>query len=198
MNTDTHIDLPALHDAIAAAIRAHFPALKTVAFYRDDRTGMPLPACLLDMTSFDAAPEVDPGTGQLPVMLQFKAELRIALSTPALQLSVRVLAAAFAAFLHEKRWPGGMSGPAQAIRAYKDEARPLPAQDEAWCVEWRQVAHLGQGAWHDEGVTPTTVYLGFTPEIGLGKEDHYIALAGSNEPDLPGKRGAAAMKAARP
>ncbi|RSZ56146.1 hypothetical protein HF313_09755 [Massilia atriviolacea] len=198
MNTDTHIDLPALHDTIVAAIRARFPALRTVAFYRDVGTDLPVPACLLDMSGFDAAPEVDPGTGQLPVMLQFKAALTIASSTAAPQLSVRVLAAAFAAFLHEKRWPGGMTGPAQAIRAYKDEARPLPDQYQAWCVEWRQVAHLGHSVWNDDGVAPTTVYLGFTPEIGIGKEDRYIEVTGLNLNNLPGNSGAAAMKAALP
>jgi hypothetical protein len=178
MNIDTEMDLSQLHDTMTAAIRAHFPAFQTVEFYRAEGDALPLPACLLAMSEFEGAPEADPGTGQLAVMMRFKAELAIGLQTPDEQRAIRVLAAAFAAFLHEKRWPGRFCGPVQAIRAYPDQRQPSLAQARVWCVEWRQIAHLGAGAWHEEGSPPTSVYLGFAPDIGMGNEEKYISVAG--------------------
>lgn len=177
MNINTEVDLSALHATITAAIQAKFPALQTVEFYREDREELPVPACILDMPEFEGAPEVDPGTGQLAVMMRFEAEFIIGFRTPAAKMSVRMLVAAFAAFLHEARWPGGLTGPAEHIHAYKDDFKPVLDQYEVWCVEWRQVVHLGESVWNDAGVTPTTIYLGFAPEIGTGYEDKYTKVA---------------------
>ena len=55
MATDTPSStLDALHAAIEAAIRARFPDLPTVEFYREaNNDALPTPACLLAMTRCD-------------------------------------------------------------------------------------------------------------------------------------------------
>ncbi|EWS78789.1 hypothetical protein LPH50_09525 [Xylella taiwanensis] len=73
-HTDTDISLEALHTASRDQIAAQFPDLATVAFYLGDEDHrLPLPACLLELTDIEPAPENDAGTGQFPVLLRFQA-----------------------------------------------------------------------------------------------------------------------------
>jgi hypothetical protein len=197
MNANTEIDLDVLHAAIVADIKAKFPDLKTVEFYRgegndhDDRKTLPVPACLLNLSELEASEEDDPGTEQLAVIAHFEAELIIRFTTPNAKRSVRKLAAAFAAWLNKRRWdnPAGTTpklptGPVMVVGAYQDDfsslmqgqrEKPLD-QYEIWKVEWRQKVHLGESVWNDEGTTPTTVYLGITPDIGLENIDKYTQI----------------------
>lgn len=177
MNINTQVDLTALLPVIETAIKAQFPGLKTVEFFRDDRDTIVVPACLLDLPEMEEAHEIDPGTGQLAVMARFEAELILGFRTAEAKLSGTVLAAAFAAFLHKARWPGGLTGPAESIHVYKSDFKPQLDQYEVWCVEWRQALHLGESVWTDEGIVPTTVYLGFAPDIGTGHEADYVQIS---------------------
>lgn len=177
MNINTQVDLTALHAAIENAIKAQFPALATVEFYREDRASIVTPACLLDLSEMDAAPEIDPGTGQLAVVAHFEAELILGFRTADVKLSGTILAAAFAAFLHSRRWPGGMTGPAEGIHVYKSDFKPQLDQYEVWAVEWRQVLHLGESVWNDTGIVPTTVFLGYDPETGAAHVPDYDQVA---------------------
>jgi hypothetical protein len=174
VNANTEIKLEDLHATIEAAIKAKFPDLKTVEFYREDRDSLDLPACLLDLTEFEEEPKEDPGTGQLAVMARFEAEFVLGFRTPKAKLSARILAAAFAHFVSSRRWPGGKVGKAESIQAYKSDFKPELDQYEVWCVEWRQIVHLGESVWKDEGTVPTTVFLGHAPKIGIPHVDHYV------------------------
>lgn len=194
MNANTEIDLDTLHAAIVADIKAKFPALKTVEFYRgegsdhDDRKLLPVPACLLNLSELEASDEDDPGTEQLAVVAHFEAELIIRFNTPNAKRSIRALAGSFAAWLHKRRWinPAGTTpklptGAAVVIGAYQDDFssmmpgkrdQPLD-QYEIWKVEWRQKIHLGQTVWLEEGSTPTSIYFGITPDTGPENIDKY-------------------------
>lgn len=187
MNANTNIDLAVLHQAIVADIKAKFPGLVTVEFYREDREKLPMPACLLELTELDAIPEDDPGTEQLAVMAKFEAELVIGFRTPEAKLSIRELAGALAAWLRMRRWTNPAdptkklpTGEAQVIGAYQDDFvvvgraqnRPLE-QFEVWRVEWQQRVHLGNTVWTDEGTTPSEVFVGQAPEVGTGNEEDY-------------------------
>lgn len=186
MNANTEISLDVLHQAITADILAKFPALQTVEFYRgegqEDRKALQTPACLLDLSEMEASPDDDPGTEQLAVIAHFEAELVIRFNTPNAKRSIRRLAAAVAAWLHNRRWddpanPGKKlpTGPCVVVGAYKDDfsgltpgQRDVPLdQFEVWRVEWRQIVHLGESVWNDEGVTPSEVYA----REGAGGQD---------------------------
>lgn len=195
MNANTEMDLDTLHSAIVADIKAHFPDLRTVEFYRgegndgDDRKTLPVPACLLNLSEFEPSEDDDPMTGQLAVLANFEAELVIRFTTPNAKRSIRKLAASFAAWLRMRRWTDPNdpikklpTGPAMVTGAYQDDFssimpgqrdKPLD-QYEIWKVEWRQLIYLGEFTWSDEGATPQTVYLGITPEIGAAHVDDYV------------------------
>lgn len=187
MSANTNIDLAVLHQAIVADFKAQFPNLVTVEFYREDRDTLPLPAALLELTELDAIPEDDPGTGQLAVMAKFEVELVIGFRTPEAKQSIRILAAAIAAWLRMRRWTNPAdptrklpTGEAQVIGAFQDDFsvigrsqnRPLE-QFEVWRVEWQQRVHLGKTVWTEGGTLPSSVFVGQAPDIGTGNEGNY-------------------------
>lgn len=179
MNANTEIDLTVLHDAIVADIRAAFPALATVQFYRgeddgEERKSIPTPACILELSEFEADDEADPGTGQLCVIASFDAELIVGFRTERAKHSIRHLAAAMAAWLHKRRWTNPANpakklptGEAMVAGAYPDDFRGGGSasretnldQFEVWRIEWRQRIHLGNTVWTDEGSTPAEVFV---------------------------------------
>lgn len=184
-NANTDIDLGELHAGIENAIRAQFPDLKLVAFYReeDERAELrrdDLPACLLEMSEMEPTPDVDPGTEQLAVNARFEARLVIGFRTPRAKLEIRKLASALAVFLRLKRWPHPTepgrtipTGPAEVTTIMPDEFNPELDRYEVWRVEWLQPLHLGVGIWKDDGVTPQAPLYSWVPDIGTGNADKY-------------------------
>lgn len=178
-NAIIETDIPGLYAAIVASIQAAFPDLQTVEFDRDDseRTVLPVPACLLELTELEAEPDLDPGTDQICVMARFEAELVLGFRTPAVKRSARVLAAALCAHLHKTRhWPNGKAGAIEVMGAWPSQFKPELDQYEVWRVEWRQPLYLGESIWKNDGTTPTEIYYGFTPEIGAGHEADYTKI----------------------
>lgn len=198
MNANTEVDLDTLHAAIVADIQAKFPDLRTVEFYRgegsdhDDRKTLPVPACLLNLSELEASDENDPFTEQLAVMAHFEAELVIRFTTPNAKRSIRKLAAAFAAWLHNRRWTNPANtakklptGPCMVIGAYQDDFtnlmpgqrdKPLD-QYEIWKVEWRQIVHLGDSVWNDDGLTPTPSTVFVRPNVDGQPDGDYQQVA---------------------
>jgi hypothetical protein len=175
-NTVTTLD--AVHAGIVSTLQAQFPALHVEA-YRLDRKVLTVPACLIELSEMDAAPDVDPGTEQLAVMTRFEAKLVIGFrqGTNNPKLEIRKLAAAVAAFVRLQRW-GCPIGPAEVIGAYPDDFDPELDQFECWRVEWRQIIHLGESVWADwnAGDPPGQVLVGYAPAIGADHEGDYTEL----------------------
>ena len=176
-NANTVTTLDAVHNGIVSAIQAKFPSLATVEAYRTNRKSLPVPACLIELTEMDGAPDDDPGTEQLAVTARFEATLVIGFRQGANnpKREIRKLAAALAAFIRLKRW-GCPIGPAEVIGAYPDDFDPELDQYECWRVEWQQLIHLGDTVWTDEGETPTQVLASFSPDIGLENVGKYTEL----------------------
>ena len=178
-NANTVTTLDAVHEGIVSAIKTQFPTLKTVEAYRLDRKNLPTPACLLEITEVDAAPDIDPGTEQLAVTARFEARFVIGFrqggKNP--KMEVRKLAASFAAFARLKRW-GCPIGPAEVIGAYQDDFDPELDQFECWRVEWQQVIHLGDTVWKDDGEVPTP-HFSWTPNLGPDHADAYEPAGGA-------------------
>ena len=174
MDRNTEITLDHLHDAIVAATTAQFPDLATVEFYREDRKGLPMPACLLELTDMEAAPDFDPGTDQLAVLATFEAQLVIGFRQPgkSAKREIRKLAGAFAAWVRLQRW-GCPVGPAQVVGAFPDDFEPELDQFECWRVEWQQIIHLGETVWTNDGTTPTAVFVSQVPLVGAAHADEY-------------------------
>ncbi|CAG2144427.1 hypothetical protein LMG31506_03003 [Cupriavidus yeoncheonensis] len=169
----TPLDLGALFAAIITDVQAAFPDLQTVEFHRIERKGLATPALLLELTELEAQPDADPGTEQLAVTARFEAHVVMGFRTPDVRTEVRRFAAAFAAWLRLRRWPGIRTDAAQVIGCYPDDFDPELDQFETWRIEWAQVLHLGTSVWTNDGTVPTTVLSSWSPAIGPGNEDQY-------------------------
>jgi hypothetical protein len=168
------LDLDALHDAITNDIKAQFPDLQLVEFYRtEERAAVPLPAVILDLTEFEADPECDPGTEQLAVNARFEAEIIFGFNSPNVKREIRKFAAAFAAWLRLRRWTGIVTDAAKVMGCYRDDFNPEFDQYEIWRVEWSQVMYLGTNTWTNDGTIPTQVMVGYSPNIGNGHQADY-------------------------
>ncbi|QPB08622.1 hypothetical protein KB681_gp09 [Burkholderia phage Mica] len=178
MDANTDVDLDALHDAIVADIKAQFPDLQTVEFYRTEERkggleGLPLPAVILNLSEFEPDMEIDPGTQQLAVHARFEAEIIFGFRTPNVKRAIRKFSAAFAAWLRLRRWNGVRTGPAYVVSCGRSDFNPELDQYEVWCVEWTQPVHLGNTIWTNDGTVPTEVLAGWSPKIGTGHEADY-------------------------
>jgi hypothetical protein len=179
VNANTQIDLDQLHSAIVTAIAAAFPQFQTVATYPEvsDRQTLATPACIIELTEMEAAPEDDPGTEQLAMVATFEARIIIGFRTPDAKRAIRKLAGALAAFVLRKRW-GLPVGPAEVLDARPDDFSPELDQYEVWRVEWQQVIHLGASVWLDSGVTPADIRVSWVPRVGPPYESEYLPVDG--------------------
>jgi hypothetical protein len=176
MNANTYVDLGALHDAIVEDIKAQFPDMQTVEFYRtEERKGLQLPAIILNLAEFENEPDIDPGTEQLAVTARFEAEIIMGFRTTNVKLEIRKFAAAIAAWMRKRRFTreNVHTGPAEVIGCYPDDFDPELDQYEVWRLEWAQVLHLGNSVWTNDGTIPTQVFAGYAPDIGNGHEPDY-------------------------
>lgn len=169
---DTAIDLDALNDAIIASIRSQFPALATVADYRDDRKQLPLPAVLISLTDLEPDPDEDPGTEQLAAIARFEAQIVIGFRTANAKREIRKLAAALAHHIYGSRW-GQPVEAARVTAIVPDDFSPELDRFEVWRVEWQQIVHIGTSIWTNDGEIPTRVLASFAPEIGPENEAEY-------------------------
>jgi hypothetical protein len=174
------LDLDALHAAIVSDIKAQFPSIATVEFYRTEaRKSIPCPAILLDLCEFEAEPDDDPGTEQLSVSARFEAEIIFGFKTPNVKQAIRVFAAAFMAWLRLRRWTGIVTDAAKVIGAYPDDFKPELDEYVVWRVEWSQVLYLGTNTWTDSSGALTTglsVMVGTDPLIGPPNVNDYVQI----------------------
>lgn len=172
MNADTEITLDGLHQAILDTLTADFPALQTVDDYPDDRQRVQVPAALVELTELTAAPDDDPGTGQLAMEAQFELRYLIGWRGTNQGRVIRANVAALAHFIHQQRW-GLPVEPARVLVCEPDEFSPELDQYLVWRIEWAQIIHIGANEWIDDGETPTEVWVGISPLIGPEHEEFY-------------------------
>lgn len=176
-DANTEIELGALHDAIEAQIAAAFPSFQTVEFYRDDEDEKILtPACLLEMTEAEPAPDEDAGTGQWPAHLRFEARILMSARSANAKREIRKAATALATWLNLRRFQGMPTDECKVIACERDDFTPRRDNFECWRVEWVQLAFLGESAWNNDGAIPSEVYLGIAPDIGLAHRDDYMRI----------------------
>ena len=174
------IQLPELHEAVKAALKAKFPQV-TVDYYSRPGEKIAIPAIFFELESIEAANPTDSGTEQLEVLLRFSAECITSYKHGG-KLSARLFAASVASFVQRNRF-GKPITPGRFTSSASESFRQAEDAYESWSVKWTHMAYLGTSVWDDEGVIPEHVYLGFAPGIGTGHEADYIEVA--SVADLP-------------
>jgi len=175
-DANLEVTLDGMQTAIADAVRAAFPAYRTVEFDRDDESeGFPTPAWIASFVEAEPAPADDPGTGQWPALARFEARVILSARKGNAKLEVRKAATAFAAWLNLRRFPGVMADPCQVIACEPDAFAPHLDRFEVWRVEWVIPCFFGESVWKP-GPEITEAWYSFAPDIGEAHVDDYTKI----------------------
>jgi len=164
--------IEALHSAIIAHLKSEHPETVNVDAYPKLRRQVSVPAVFIEVQ--DVTPQTDKGTEQLTVSLRFAARCISGVVGADAGLSALTLAMDTALFVHQGRRFGKKVSAAKILTVDQDAFEQELLGYLVWRVEWSHEIDLGESIWTDEGVTPTQVFLGITPEIGLPHVDDYV------------------------
>lgn len=169
-----------LHNAIETTLRAAFTVaeLPTCEKYPELAKKIVSPAVLIELS--ELVPADDPGTGELALTARFSAYIVLQRSSRA-KLDAANLAAAVALNIYAASRFGQPIGPAQISRVAPDEFKPELFGYVVWVVEWTHEIRVGESVWDGAGITPTEIYLGIAPNIGLAHADDYHQVTGLPE-----------------
>jgi hypothetical protein len=178
----TNIDT--LHENIKAALAEQFEGV-TVDFYGRPGDRIVTPAILLELEDIAAQDPDETGTEQLPVVLNFNAYVVLDYKSGKKQ-AVKTMAAAVLAFIRGQRWSCQV-GAASAVGAFPDVVQGREEAYEVMRVEFAHEALLGADIWaaDGEGNMAWKVYLGISPLIGPGNEEHYKLIYEGEDPTPP-------------
>ena len=171
------VDIDALTDAVCARLRDNFGHFVTVEAYREDRSRLPLPACLIELVDMEPADE-DDGTEQLQMSLRFMATVIVGFREIKAKMAVRKLAADVAVCIHKWHFATG-SQPAMVTSVSQENFMPELDKFEAWSVEFEVKAWLGKSVWDEESAglfVPSEVRASLSPQVGSGAESEYVVL----------------------
>lgn len=157
------LDLVQYHQAVIDTLAGVFPVFKEVTDYPQDRKQRTVPALYIDLEEMEEANKEDAGTGQVSLCLRMSARIVLPASTPQVGRTVRALAAAVAATVHQNRF-GVPINAAQLVGAYPDHFEPELDQFVVWRVDWQHVAQFGVSVWLDDnvGTAPANVFSAFS------------------------------------
>jgi len=164
--------IEALHTAIEEHLVSSLPEGVYVGVYPRLRKKVSVPAVFIEVQ--DVTPGEDKGTEQLPVSIRFAARCVIDSAALNAGLSALGLAIDVALYVHQGRRFGQKVSPAKILQIDQDNFDRELLGYLVWRVEWVHEIDLGESIWTDEGITPSQVFLGITPEIGLPHEPDYI------------------------
>ncbi|WP_321367932.1 hypothetical protein [uncultured Desulfuromusa sp.] len=161
-----------LHNAIETTLREAFTVaeLPTCEKYPELAKKIVSPAVLIELS--ELSPEDDPGTGELAFTARFSAYIVLQRSSRA-KLDAANLAVAVSLKIFEAGRFGQPCGPGKITRVAPDEFKPELMGYVVWVVEWTHEIRVGESIWNGEGITPTEIYLGIAPNIGLAHAEDY-------------------------
>lgn len=171
-------------DAVAADLKAKFPGVKSCEVHPGQfdlkelaRISSQAPAFRVATYEFSKIDEADGGE------VDFDCGLSLAIiTTDKKGLPREVAAVNLSEQLTRLLAKGQSFGCAYAFASHSPTARNLYGGElsrlkvQMWEVKWRQTIRLGDPDWQPEGVMPTELYVGESPNIGIGHEDDYVLI----------------------
>lgn len=158
-------ELPILHEAITASIKAAIPQFETVGAFAAANASTLLPALLFGITRLE--PGVDPGDGRSGIIATFEARILVDPAHQQASLQALTLATELTVLLRNQFWALDFVDSVSMVRAMPTAETPA-----IWLVQWQQLLRLGvtQWPWPDE---PGPVAFAFSPDTGAGNEGNY-------------------------
>ncbi|WP_320169952.1 hypothetical protein [Maridesulfovibrio sp.] len=169
------INIIEAHTSIVADLKTAFPSC-SIGDYRRENGAVKAPALALELAEIEPG-EKNPGTGQLEATFRWVVYPLIHFKTKDAARKVAALVCAVAKFVHGNRFGLPVSA-AKFIGGYPEDFKPAKDGYEEWRVEFEFSGYLGESVWDDAGITPQTVYLGYSPLIGAAYKADYQEVEG--------------------
>ncbi|WP_374698712.1 hypothetical protein [Wolbachia endosymbiont (group B) of Limnophora tigrina] len=161
-----------LHQGICNTLKTEIPVVQTCEVYRAIHREIITPAVFVELASLE--PGKDSGTEELALKARFEARIVIDSTIENAPVIVRSLAAEVARVVNKNTWKMEKISPAEFLSAEPDAFKPELDAYLVWLVEWVHEVHLGDSVWAESNILPSTVYIGFTPDIGVANKDKYV------------------------
>lgn len=165
------IHLTDYHQAVKQWLADNLPWLNSVDFYPETQTALKAPCAFFGVMDWERS-ETQPMNGQLAVTLNCEILAVLGMAEAQYQLEIRNAAMAIGLKVEECRF-GMVIEPAVFVSAEPDAFNPELDEYAVWSIRFNQDVEVGEDAFKPEGLTPTMVKVGYSPDIGQANSDKY-------------------------
>lgn len=165
------IHLTDYHQAVKKWLADNLPWLNSVDFYPETQTALKAPCAFFGVMDWERS-ETQPMNGQLAVTLNCEILAVLGMAEAQYQLEIRNAAMAIGLKVEECRF-GMAIEPAVFVSAEPDAFNPELDEYAVWSIRFNQDVEVGDDAFKPEGLTPTMVKVGYSPDIGQANSDKY-------------------------
>lgn len=167
-------ELTTLHEAITRILNEQMPKVVHVEAFPELESEVKTPALLFGLT--DMTLGIDRGEGKTALVGRFQSCILVEADRKKASLQAAILAAQMTSVLHNQYW--GLDfvvGEPQQIHAQPEAPTLDLEQFVMWSVQWTQEFEVGELVWPWPDEPPGSLVFGFSPDIGTGSENQYIA-----------------------
>lgn len=165
------IHLNDYHDNVKQWLIDQMPWFESVDLYPETQTALKTPCIFFGVLDWERAEE-QPMNGQMAVTLNCEILAVLGMADEKYQLEVRNAAMAISLKVEESRF-GMPIEPAIFVSAEPDAFNPELDDYAVWSIRFNQTVEVGVDAFTPEGLTPTTVHVGYSPDLGDKNQDKY-------------------------
>lgn len=165
------IHLTDYHDKVTQWLAENLPWLASVDYYPETATALTTPCAFFSVRDWERA-ERQPMNGQLGVTLSCEILAVLGMADARYQLEVRNAAMAIGLKVEGARF-GLRVEPAVFVSAEPDAFEPELDEYAVWSIRFNQNVEVGANAFYPEGLTPTKIKVGYSPNLGSADEDKY-------------------------
>lgn len=165
------LQLTDYHTAVEQYLKEKLTWLNSVTSYPETETALTTPCAFFQVMDWDKA-DKQPMNGQLGVVLKCQLIAVLGVDDPAHQLEIRQAAMAVSMAVDGARF-GLPVDPAVLVSAQPDAFNPELDAYAAWSIEFNHRIDVGVDEYKPEGLTPTVVRVGYSPDIGDDNADKY-------------------------
>lgn len=165
------IHLTDYHQAVKQWLADNLPWLNSVDCYPETQTALKAPCAFFGVMDWERS-ETQPMNGQLAVTLNCEILAVLGMAEAQYQLEIRNAAMAIGLKVEESRF-GMAIEPAVFVSAEPDAFNPELDEYAVWSIRFNQDVEVGEDVFKPEGLTPTMVKVGYSPDIGQANTDKY-------------------------
>ncbi|MFM2476363.1 hypothetical protein [Celerinatantimonas sp. MCCC 1A17872] len=158
-------------DTLASYLTEQCSWLQSAGDYPEKTDPLATPCAFINIDGWDV-PDDGEHNGQTSVSLDVQILVVIGLESEVYQRTVRNAAAAVTSVISDSLLNMNFR-PAQFTSAQPYAFDPELDEYAVWEVRYKHTVDFGQSLFAFDGITPTTVLVGLSPDIGSGHQDDY-------------------------